>query len=89
MTDVLNVNVTDLRRAVGRLLDVVEERHGPTVALGADHYWMLSDDAAFNLGPSRPQKASWRANSPTTLTPYGSCSTDRTMSSRSGMTFAM
>jgi hypothetical protein len=50
MTDVLDVNVTDLRRALGRLLDMVEERYGPTVALDADHYWMLSDEAAFNLG---------------------------------------
>jgi hypothetical protein len=49
MTEVLDVNVTDLRRAVGRLLDEVEQRHGPTVALGADHYWMLSDEAAFAL----------------------------------------
>ena len=50
MTDALDVNVTDLRRAVGRLLDVVEEQHGSTVALGADHYGMLSDEAAFNMG---------------------------------------
>jgi hypothetical protein len=49
MIDSLNVDVTDLRRAVDRLLDVVERRRGQTIALGADYYWTLSDEAAFNL----------------------------------------
>jgi hypothetical protein len=44
-----NVDVSGLRRAVGRLQDVVEGQHGPTIELGTDHYWMLRDEAAFDM----------------------------------------
>jgi hypothetical protein len=49
VTDATTADLPALRQAINRLLDVIEQRHGATVPLRADHYWVLGSDAAFNL----------------------------------------
>ena len=89
VTESPNVDVSDLRRAVGRLQDVVEGQHGPTIELGTDHYWMLRDEAAFDMATEPIAEGIVAgANSPTTWTPYTSCSKGHRMKSLSGMTSA-
>jgi hypothetical protein len=43
------LSVAELRSATAKLLDVVEARFGSTIELGADHYWLIESDAAFDL----------------------------------------
>lgn len=45
----LRVTIDDLRLALGRILDAMEDKHGTSVDLGVDYYWMLDDEAAFNM----------------------------------------
>lgn len=49
MADTLTVSVASLREVLSRLLDAVEREHGAEVSLGADFYWVLGRDAAYNL----------------------------------------
>ena len=37
----------ELRAALGRLLDAVEERFGPAIDLAADYYWTVDARAAY------------------------------------------
>ncbi len=49
MAEPLVVRISDLRLALGRVLDATEKLLGSEVALHADHYWHLPVDAAFDL----------------------------------------
>lgn len=51
MTDAPSVRVAELRQALDRVLEAVEERLGSTVDLGADHYRTLKPEAAYGLVP--------------------------------------
>jgi hypothetical protein len=45
----LAIEVSELREALMRLLDVISARFGPSVPLNADHYWTLSTADRFDL----------------------------------------
>lgn len=45
----LTVTVAELRSITSMLLDVIEARFGPAIELGADHYWLIQSDDAFDL----------------------------------------
>ena len=49
------VSLADLRRAVSRVLDEVERRQGPVVALGTDYYWTIGPSDAFRFETEAPQ----------------------------------
>lgn len=57
MAEPRTINIPDLRTALIRTLDLAEARLGSTVELGADYYWHLAVDDAFDV-----------ANEPTTFT---------------------
>jgi hypothetical protein len=41
--------VSDLRQALGRVLDAVKQRFGASIDLEADHYWSLDAVDSFDL----------------------------------------
>jgi hypothetical protein len=43
------LGVAELRVVTAKLLDVIEARFGPNIDLGADHYWLIEADEAFDL----------------------------------------
>ncbi len=47
--DLPRVAVSDLREALGRVLDAVEQRFGASIDLEADHYWTLDAVDSFDL----------------------------------------
>ena len=49
MDDSTEISFSELRTAVGRLLDAAERRFGPRLELDADHYWSIYPSDAFNL----------------------------------------
>ena len=51
MADVgpLVISVSDLRDAMGRVLDAVERKYGASIDLDADHYWSLGPAECFDL----------------------------------------
>jgi hypothetical protein len=49
------ISVIELRAAIARLLDAVEQRFGPTVELGTDDYWGLFSPAMFAADGSQPE----------------------------------
>jgi hypothetical protein len=42
------VAVSELRSAVGAILDAVESELGETIELNADHYWLLESAESFD-----------------------------------------
>ena len=56
MADELTVSVSRLGRALGRVLDEVTRRHGDTLVLSADHYWVLPPEVAYDLGVPDPSR---------------------------------
>jgi hypothetical protein len=49
MAEQLSVSVTDLRRALDRVLGEVSQRHGDVITLSVDHYWTLPPGSAYDL----------------------------------------
>jgi hypothetical protein len=47
--DALHIAMSDLRAAIGRVLDAVEQKYGEAIDLDADHYWSLSPAESFDL----------------------------------------
>jgi hypothetical protein len=47
--DLCRVAVSDLREALRRVLDAVEQRFGSSVDLEADHYWSLNAVDSFDV----------------------------------------
>jgi hypothetical protein len=47
--DLSHVAVSDLRQALGRVLDAVERRFGASIDLEADLYWSLNAVDSFDL----------------------------------------
>lgn len=47
--DVSRISVSDLREALRRVLDSVEQRFGPSIDLDADYYWTLDVVDSFDL----------------------------------------
>jgi len=45
----LTISVTELRRALDRVLVEVSGRHGDVMTLSADHYWVLPPGSAYDL----------------------------------------
>lgn len=43
------VSVAELRSVTTKLLDAAEVMFGPEIELGADHYWLVESDDAFDL----------------------------------------
>lgn len=43
------LSVSELRVVAAKLLDAIEARFGPQIELGADHYWLIEADEAFDL----------------------------------------
>lgn len=43
------VSVAELRSVTAKLLDAAEVMFGPVIELGADHYWLVESDDAFDL----------------------------------------
>jgi hypothetical protein len=43
------VTIAELRGSIARCLDLCEQRLGPELDLGADHYWLVETDAAFDM----------------------------------------
>lgn len=48
MSDASRIEVQELRDALARVLDRIEERFGPTVELAADAYWVLDPLTAYD-----------------------------------------
>jgi hypothetical protein len=44
----LTVDLRQLRVALVGILDQIEDRHGPLVEVGRDHYWLLELGCAFS-----------------------------------------
>ena len=51
----LTIRVDEIRAALGRVLDVVEDRHGPDLALVNDYYWSVPVAAAFDMTHQAPE----------------------------------
>jgi hypothetical protein len=49
MTGRPDITVSELRSAIGRILDAVEERFGPDLRFAVDYYWDVPVPAAFEL----------------------------------------
>jgi hypothetical protein len=47
--EALQIAMSDLREALRRVLDAVEEKYGTSIDLDADYYWSLRPAEAFDL----------------------------------------
>ena len=47
MTDAPDITVAELRTAIGRILDAVEETHGEELRFPVDYYWDVHVSDAF------------------------------------------
>lgn len=45
----LTVSIPDLRAALSRVLDAVEDQLGEIIDLDADHYWLIDSADSFDL----------------------------------------
>jgi hypothetical protein len=48
-TERLTVSIADLRAALARVLDAVEDRFGEVIDLDADHDWLIESTGSFDL----------------------------------------
>ncbi|CAN5649332.1 hypothetical protein BH10ACT8_BH10ACT8_09620 [soil metagenome] len=55
MTADLTIRVDEIRAALGRVLDVVQDRHGPDLVLADDYYWSVPVAAAFDMTRPDPK----------------------------------
>jgi hypothetical protein len=51
----LTIRVEEIRAALGRVLDVVEDGHGPDLVLANDYYWSVPVRAAFDMTQQDPE----------------------------------
>jgi hypothetical protein len=54
MAEPLVIEIHELRSALELLLDAVEQRFGSSLELDADYYWMLDQDAAYDMNTDPP-----------------------------------
>lgn len=45
----LGIEIGELRRAIGRVLDHVEEQHGSEVAIPADYFWSVPAPGTYDV----------------------------------------
>jgi hypothetical protein len=50
----LTIDLRQLKTALVGILDQIEDRHGPLVEVGRDHYWLLELEGAFSEDLHQP-----------------------------------